>query len=163
GALVRKLLVTMVLLVVITGAAGWLGLALPAGFVPQEDQGYMSVGVQLPAAASVQRTGAVGDQIDALLSTTDGGQHYTAVIGAATTNTAQYFLTLAPWDERDKKGRTADAIIAELNDRLAAVSGAKAFALPPPAIPGVGASGGITFMLEDRAGKDIEFLAANTR
>src|SRR5215471_2279063 len=58
GALVRKLLVTMVLLVVITGAAGWLGLALPAGFVPQEDQGYMSVGVQLPAAASVQRTGA---------------------------------------------------------------------------------------------------------
>jgi len=163
GALVRKSLVALVLLVVITGVAGWLGMALPGGFVPEEDQGYMSIGVQLPAASSVQRTAAICDQIDAILKTTSGVRHYTVVIGGSTTNTAQYFLTLDPWDERDKKGRSAHAIIAELNGKLAGIPGARAFALPPPAIPGVGASGGISFMLEDRAGKDIAFLAGNTQ
>jgi HAE1 family hydrophobic/amphiphilic exporter-1 len=161
--LVRKAVVTMLLLVVIAGLAGLLGRRLPAGFVPEEDQGYMSITVQLPAAASMQRTAAVSDQVDAILKTTSGVQHYTVVIGAATTNTAAYFLTLDPWHERDRQGRTADVIIAELNRRLAAIPGARAFALPPPAIPGVGASGGITFILEDRAGKDIRFLTENTR
>src|SRR5262249_51843183 len=73
------------------------------------------------------------------------------------TNTASYFLTLDPWDQREPAGRTADVVIAELNQRLNELTGARAFAVPPPAIPGVGTSGGITFMLEDRAGKDIDF------
>src|SRR5262249_35353386 len=146
-----------------TGLASLLGLRLPGGFVPEEDQGYMSINVQLPAAASLERTAAVCDQIDSILKTTAGVQHYTVVIGAATTNSASYFLTLEPWEERDKKGHTADAIIAELNRKLAAIPAARAFAVPPPAIPGVGASGGITFMLEDRAGKDIKFLTDQTR
>jgi HAE1 family hydrophobic/amphiphilic exporter-1 len=123
----------------------------------------MSLNVQLPPAASVQRTAAICDQIDVILKATPGVKHHTVVIGAATTNSALYFLTLDPWDERDPKGRTAEAIIVELNRRLAEIPGAHAFALPPPAIPGVGASGGITFMLEDRAGKDVGFLAENTR
>jgi len=163
GLLVRKVVVAVLLLVLITGFAGFLGSRLPAGFVPEEDQGYMSLNVQLPAAASVQRTAAVCDQIDALLKATPGVQHYTVVIGATTTNSAIYFLTLDPWEERDPQGRTAEAIMLELNRRLAGLPDARAFALPPPAIPGVGASGGVTFMLEDRAGKDIRFLAENTR
>src|SRR5262245_13612887 len=72
GALARKSLIAIVLLAAITGAAGWLGLVLPAGFVPEEDQGYMSVSVQLPAAASVQRTAAICDKIDGILKTTSG-------------------------------------------------------------------------------------------
>jgi multidrug efflux pump len=163
GLLVKKAGLSLLLLVVIGGGAGLLAWRLPSGFVPEEDQGYMSINVQLPAAASVQRTAAVCDQIDALLKATDGVKHYTVVIGATTTNAAAYFLTLDPWDERDRKGRSADVIIAELNRRLAAIPGARAFASPPPAIPGVGASGGISFMLEDRAGKDIGFLTENTR
>ncbi len=163
GLLVRKVVVAVLLLVLITGFAGFLGSRLPAGFVPEEDQGYMSLNVQLPAAASVQRTAAVCDQIDALLKATPGVQHYTVVIGATTTNSAIYFLTLDPWEERDPQGRTAEAIMLELNRRLAGLPDARAFALPPPAIPGVGASGGVTFMLEDRTGKGIQFLAENTR
>ena len=143
--------------------AGLVGSRLPAGFIPQEDQGYMSVNVQLPPAASMQRTAAVCNQIDAILKDTPGVQNFTVVIGDTTTNTAQYFLTLDDWDERDPKGLTADAIILSLNRRLAALPDAQAYAVPPPAIPGVGTSGGISFMLEDRAGKDIQFLAGNTR
>src|SRR5262249_56916093 len=89
--------------------------------------------------------------------------HDRVVIGATRTTSAAYFLTLDPWDQRDKTGRTADVIIADLNKKLAAIPGARAFAVPPPAIPGVGASGGITFMLEDRAGKDISFLSEKTQ
>jgi HAE1 family hydrophobic/amphiphilic exporter-1 len=163
GMLIRKGLITAILLLAITGVAALLGMRLPSGFVPEEDQGYMSINVQLPAAASVQRTAAVCDQIDEILKETSGIKHYTVVIGATTTNSAAYFLTLDPWDQRDRTGRTADVIIAGLNRKLAAIPGARAFAVPPPAIPGVGASGGITFMLEDRAGKDISFLSEKTQ
>jgi len=159
----RKAVVTMVLLAVIAGFAGLLGWHLPGGFVPEEDQGYMSIRVQLPAASSTQRTASICDQVDAILKTTSGVKYYTVVIGETTTNSAVYFLTLAPWAERDRLGRTADVIVRDLNTRLAAIPGAQAFAVPPPAIPGVGASGGITLMLEDRAGKDVRFLAEHAR
>jgi HAE1 family hydrophobic/amphiphilic exporter-1 len=163
GLLIRKAALSILALLVIAAGAGYLGARLPTGFIPQEDQGYLSVSVQLPAAASTQRTAAVCDQIDALLKDTPGVKNFTVVIGDVTTNTAQYFLTLDDWRERDPKGLTADAILRSLNRRLAALPDAQAFAVPPPAIPGVGASGGISLMLEDRTGKDIQFLAANTR
>jgi HAE1 family hydrophobic/amphiphilic exporter-1 len=163
GLLIRKAALSILSLLVIAAGAGYLGARLPTGFIPQEDQGYLSVSVQLPAAASTQRTAAVCDQIDALLKDTPGVKNFTVVIGDVTTNSAQYFLTLDDWRERDPKGLTADAILRSLNRRLAALPDAQAFAVPPPAIPGVGASGGISLMLEDRTGKDIQFLAANTR
>ncbi len=161
--LVRKAGRSMVLLIAIGGIAAVFAGRLPSGFVPEEDQGYMSINVQLPAAASMQRTADVCDQIDAILKTTDGVQHHTVIIGATTTNAAAYFLTLDPWNERERKARSADTILTELNRRLAAIPGAQAFAVSPPAIPGVGTSGGISLMLEDRAGKDIAFLTENTR
>jgi HAE1 family hydrophobic/amphiphilic exporter-1 len=71
-------------------------------------------------------------------------------------------MTLDDWDARDKKGLTADVIMRELNQRLAGVPEAQVFAFSPPAIPGIGTSGGVTFMLEDRAGRDPAFLAENT-
>ena len=79
-----------------------------------------------------------------------------------TTYNAFYFVTLDDWDARDKHGLTADVIIRQLNQRLAGVAEAQAFAFSPPAIPGIGTSGGVTFMLEDRAGKDPAFLAEQT-
>jgi hydrophobic/amphiphilic exporter-1 (mainly G- bacteria), HAE1 family len=81
---------------------------------------------------------------------------------AYTTYNSFYFVTLEDWDQRDKQGLTADVIIRDLNRRLAAVPEAQAFGFAPPVIPGIGTSGGVTFMLEDRAGRDPEFLAEKT-
>ena len=152
AVLIRKAALSMLFLAVVAVLAGLVGYRLPAGFIPQEDQGYMSLNVQLPPAASMQRTAAVCDQIDAMLKDTPGIRNFTVVIGETTTNTAQYFLTLDDWAKRDPKGLTADAIILSLNKRLSALPDAQAFAVPPPAIPGVGTSGGISFMLEEPCG-----------
>src|SRR5205823_4277114 len=163
GHLIRKSAVTMSLLLVAAIFAGLIGSRLPGGFVPDEDQGYFYVNVQLPLAASLQRTAAVNDKLDAIFKATPGIKYYTGVAGfsllslVTTTYNAFYFITLDDWDERDKKGLTAEAMIRDLNRRLASVPEAQAFAFSPPAIPGIGTSGGVSFMLEDRAGKDPAF------
>jgi HAE1 family hydrophobic/amphiphilic exporter-1 len=168
GHLIRKSAFSMLLLLVVTGVAGLVGSRLPGGFVPDEDQGYLYLNVQLPLAASLQRTAAVNDKIDAILKETPGVEHATGVAGfsllsfAFTTYNSFYFVTLEDWAERDTHGLTADVIMRDLNRRLAALPEAQAFAFSPPVIPGIGTSGGITFMLEDRAGRDPAFLAQNT-
>jgi HAE1 family hydrophobic/amphiphilic exporter-1 len=168
GHLIRKWALSMVLLLVVAAFAGLIGSRLPGGFVPDEDQGYFFANVQLPLAASLDRTAAVNDKLDAIFKTTPGIKYYTGVAGfsllslVTTTYNSFYFITLDDWDVRNKKGLTADVIIRQLNQRLAGVAEAQAFAFAPPAIPGIGTSGGVTFMLEDRAGKDPAFLAENT-
>jgi HAE1 family hydrophobic/amphiphilic exporter-1 len=158
----------MLLLVAVTGVAGLIGSRLPGGFVPDEDQGYLYMNVQLPLAASIQRTAAACDKIDAILKETPGVKYYSGIIGfsllsfASTTYNSFYFVTLEDWDARDRHGLTADVIMRDLNRRLAGLPDAQAFAFSPPVIAGVGTSGGVTFMLEDRAGKDPAFLAENT-
>ncbi|MBM4265040.1 MAG: multidrug efflux RND transporter permease subunit [Deltaproteobacteria bacterium] len=149
-------------------AAVWLGSKLPTGFVPDEDQGYFYMNVQLPDAASLQRTDEVCKRIEKLLEKTPGVQTFNTVVGfslLSSTNTTYsgfYFVTLKPWDERDPEGLTADVIMARLNAQLHEMPDAVAFAFPPPAIPGVGTSGGVTFMLGDHSGGTVEFLAENT-
>ena len=168
GHLIRKSAFSMLLLLVFAAFAGLVVSRLPGSFVPDEDQGYFYLNVQLPLAASLQRTAAVNDELDAILKETPGVKYYTGVGGfsllsfAYTTYNSFYFVTLEDWDQRDKKGLTADVIIRDLNRRLAGVPEAQAFAFAPPVIPGIGTSGGVTFMLEDRAGRDPEFLAENT-
>jgi multidrug efflux pump len=166
--LLHKAGFSMVLLIVIAVSAGLFGSRLPRSFLPEEDQGYFFLNVQLPTAASLQRTDTVAKQIEAILKETPGVQSYNTVVGFSllsfvnTTYNAFYFVTLKPWDERDAQGLTADVIIHRLNQRLAGLPEAQAFAFAPPAIPGIGTSGGATFMLEDRSGQDIAFLAQNT-
>ena len=168
GHLIRKSAFSMLLILAFAVFAGLIGSRLPGGFVPDEDQGYFYLNVQLPLAASLQRTAGVNDKLDAILKETPGVKYYTGVGGfsllsfAFTTYNSFYFVTLEDWDQRDKKGLTADVIIRDLNRRLAGVPDAQAFAFAPPSIPGIGTSGGVTFMLEDRAGKDPAFLAENT-
>ena len=168
GHLIRKSAFSMLLLLVFALFAGLVASRLPGGFVPDEDQGYFYLNVQLPLAASLQRTAAVNDKLDAILKETPGVKYYTGVAGfsllsfAYTTYNSFYFVTLEDWDQRNKKGLTADVIIRDLNLRLAGVPDAEAFGFAPPVIPGIGTSGGVTFMLEDRAGRDPEFLAENT-
>jgi len=168
GHLIRKMAVAMALLLVVAVGAGLVGSRLPGGFVPDEDQGYFYVNVQLPLAASLERTAAVNNKLDAIFKTTPGIKYYTGVAGfsllslVTTTYNAFYFITLDDWDARDRKGLTADVMIRGLNRRLAGVAEAQAFAFAPPPIPGIGTSGGVTFILEDRAGRDPAFLAENT-
>src|SRR5438874_2380484 len=168
GHLIRKPAFSMVLLLVVAVFAGLISSRLPSGFVPDEDQGYFFANVQLPLAASLDRTAAVNDKLDAIFKATPGIKYYTGVAGfsllslVTTTYNSFYFITLDDWDARNKKGLTADVIIRQLNQKLAGVAEAQAFAFAPPAIPGIGTSGGVTFMLEDRAGKDPAFLAENT-
>jgi HAE1 family hydrophobic/amphiphilic exporter-1 len=168
GHLIRKSAFSMLLLLVFALFAGLVASRLPGGFFPDEDQGYFYLNVQLPLAASLQRTAAVNDKLDAILKETPGVKYYTGVAGfsllsfAYTTYNSFYFVTLEDWDQRNKKGLTADVIIRDLNRRLAGVPDAQAFGFAPPVIPGIGTSGGVTFMLEDRAGRDPEFLAENT-
>jgi HAE1 family hydrophobic/amphiphilic exporter-1 len=157
---------SMLFLALLAVFAGFFGSRLPAGFVPEEDQGYFYMNVQLPAASSLQRTDAVARQIEAILAKTPGVQSYNTVLGfsllsqASTTYNAFYFVTLAPWHERDEL--PADVIIPRLNAVLAELPGAIAFAFSPPSIPGVGTAGGVTFMLQDRSGGSVEFLAQQT-
>src|SRR5919204_2215681 len=166
--LIRKAAFAILLLLGAGAVSGLIGLRLPGGFVPEEDQGYIYANVQLPLAASLDRTAAVNDKIDAILKTQPGIKYYTGVAGfsllslVTTTYNSFYFITLEDWDARNKHGLTADVIIRQLNQKLAGVAEAQAFAFSPPAIPGIGTSGGVTFILEDRSGKDPAFLAEQT-
>ena len=165
--LIRRAGLAMVLLAGMAALAGFFGGRLPNSFLPNEDQGYFYMNVQLPNASSLQRTNAVCKQIEELLANTPGVQTYNTIAGFSllsgvnTTYNAFYFVTLAPWEERDPHGRTADVIMREINQKLYMLPEAQAFAFPPPAIPGVGASGGATFMLEDRSGGTVDFLGKN--
>jgi HAE1 family hydrophobic/amphiphilic exporter-1 len=166
--LIRKAGFSMLLLVAFAALAGWFGSRLPTSFLPQEDQGYFYLNVQLPVAASLQRTDEVCKQIEAILKETPGVQTFNMVVGFSmlsfsnTTYNAFSFVMLKPWKERDAQGLTAEVIMRGLNQRLAKLRDAQAFAFSPPAIPGVGTSGGVTFMLEDRSGQGIDFLAQHT-
>src|SRR2546425_539901 len=166
--LIRKAAFAILLLLVVAAVSGLIGIRLPGGFVPEEDQGYFYVNAQLPLAASLERTAGVMDKLDAILEDTPGVKYYTGVGGfsllsaVSTTYNGFYFVSLEPWDQRNEKGLTADVIIRDLNRRLAGVPAAQAFAFAPPAVPGIGTAGGVTFMLEDRAGKDPAFLAEST-
>jgi len=167
GFLIRKTAIAFILLVALAVGAGWFGNKVPASFLPDEDQGYLYVNVQLPIAASLERTDAVAAKIESALAKTPGVEHTTSVIGFSllsfvrTSYNAFFFVTLKPWDERKSRSEQLQAIKQRINEDLSALPEGIAFSFSPPAIPGVGTSGGFTFVLEDRAGKDLRFLSSN--
>src|SRR5881296_3377745 len=164
---IRKAVLSFALLAVLAVGAGLFGSRLPSGFLPEEDQGYVYLALQLPDAASLERTDAASRKIEEMLSKIPGVHYTTSVIGFSllslvqNTYSAFFFVTFKPWSERTKPEEQYAAIKARLNQYLGTLTEGIAFAFPPPAIPGVGTSGGFTFVLEDRAGKDVAFLAQN--
>ncbi len=166
--LIRKSKMSLLFLLVTTILAGFFGKLLPVSFLPDEDQGYVYAGLQLPDAASLQRTTEVTKKAEQIIQNTPGVKYCTSVIGysmlsgVANTYSAFFFITLEDWAERKEPEEKYEAIKANLNKGLGSLSEAIAFAFPPPAIPGIGTSGGFTFILEDRAGKDLSFLAEQT-
>jgi len=165
--LIRKSLVSFIILACFTAAALWFGKRLPSSFLPEEDQGYVYVGLQLPNASSLQRTSGVARKVEEVLQNTPGVKSYTSVIGFSLLSTvyntysAFFFVNFKPWSERTKDDEHFAAIKAHLNQELRKIPEANAFAFSPPSIPGVGTAGGFTFVLEDRAGRDVAFLAGN--
>jgi HAE1 family hydrophobic/amphiphilic exporter-1 len=166
--LVRKMAVSLALLAAFTVAAGLLGRRIPTGFVPDEDQGYLILNVQLPDAASFQRTTAVTRRIEDILMKTEGVEYTTTINGfslltrTSASYTAFFFVTLKPWDERRGDALSVKGLLASINRTLRAqVPEAVAFAFAPPAIPGIGSAGGFSFWLQDRSGGSLEFLNTN--
>lgn len=168
GLLIRKTIFSMLLLCAVAGAALLVGDRLPSGFLPTEDQGYFYLNIQLPDAASLQRTDAFTRKVEAVLKGTPGVQYYSTIVGNSlltqtnATYSAFVFVALKPWGQRKSKATSIKAIMESVNERLGAMPEGRAFAFSPPAISGVGTSGGFSFMLEDRAGKSVAYLAENT-
>jgi hydrophobic/amphiphilic exporter-1 (mainly G- bacteria), HAE1 family len=167
GNLIRKSAVVMALLVVAGAAAWFFSHHLPTSFMPDEDQGYLYINMQLPNAASLERTSAAAKQVEDVLAKTPGVQYTTSVVGFSllsfvrTSYNAFFFVTLKPWDARKTQAEQFQAIKAHLNQQLRSLPEGTVFGFSPPAIPGVGTAGGVTFVLEDRTGKDIGFLSKN--
>jgi len=167
GALIRKSAIAFIVLVGCGILAGFFGARLPSSFLPDEDQGYMYMNLQLPSASSLQRTEATAHEIEDLLAKTPGVESTTSVIGFSllsltrSSYSAFFFVTLKEWKDRQKREEQYQFIRQSVNRKLAGLPQGIAFSFSPPAIPGVGTSGGFTFVLEDRAGKEVEFLADN--
>ena len=167
GVLLQKTFVTIVLLVGFSVAAVFFATRIPSSFLPDEDQGYAYINLQLPNGASLERTTRVAADVEDILRNTPGVQYSTSVVGFSllsfvrTSYNAFFFVTFKPWDDRKTRAEQFQAIKAHLNQQLSKLPAAIAFSFSPPAIPGVGTSGGFTFVLEDRAGNDVQFLTKN--
>jgi HAE1 family hydrophobic/amphiphilic exporter-1 len=167
--LIRKVAVAILLLVGFTVLAGGLGRILPQSFLPDEDQGYFFMNVELPPAASLERTNAVMRQVDAILKNESGIRYYNAISGysmlsqTSSSRNGVYFCQLRPYADRTSAALQSEAIVADVNRKMAALPDAQVFAFLPPAIPGVGQASGIDFFVQDHAGKTVDYLWQNTQ
>jgi len=167
GVLVKKTVVVVVLLIAFCAAAAFFAGRVPSSFLPDEDQGYAYVNLQLPDDASMERTTAVVADAEKIILNTPGVKYATSVVGFSllsyvrTSYSAFISVALKPWDERTTRAQQFQTIKTHLNQELRKLPAGVAFSFSPPAIPGVGTSGGFTFMLEDRSGGDVPFLAKN--
>ena len=155
----------IIFIVIITVGVVLVGKLVPGGFIPEEDMGYFFVNLQLPDAASLQRSDAVAKQIEDILlkhkeiSFVTTATGYSMLSGAMSTNTGFLFVSLKPWDERDL---TVKEIIAKVNKELQQITAAQVFAFGPPAIPGLGNGSGFSIMLQDLGGNTPDYLASHT-
>jgi hydrophobic/amphiphilic exporter-1 (mainly G- bacteria), HAE1 family len=165
--LIHKSALSMLLLAGAMVLSGLLGKSVATGFLPDEDQGYAFGGLQLPNTASLQRNDELCKQAEEILKNTPGIKYYSTIVGFSmlsgvyNTYSSFFFISFEDWKLRKKPEEKYQAIMAHLNRELGKIPGAVGFAFSPPAIPGVGTSGGVTFVLEDRSGKGIPFLAEN--
>jgi HAE1 family hydrophobic/amphiphilic exporter-1 len=167
AVLIRKSGFSLVFLALVAVVAVLIGGKLPTSFLPDEDQGYVFVAMVLPDASSLQRSSEAAKRVEDVILHTPGVAGCTSVVGFSllsfTQNTYNsfFFVTLKDWDLRKKKDEQYAAIQSHLAQGLSQLQEGLAFSFPPPAILGVGATGGATFVLEDRSGSGQEFLAAN--
>jgi hydrophobic/amphiphilic exporter-1 (mainly G- bacteria), HAE1 family len=167
--LVRRFVLAIAILLGFTVLAGGIGKILPQSFLPDEDQGYFIMNVELPEASSLQRTNAVMRKIDEILKNQPGILYYNAISGfsilsqTSSSRSGVYFCLLRPYGQRNTLGMQAGAIVASLNGKLAGLPDAQAFAFLPPAIPGIGQASGVDFFVQDYAGNTVDYLWQNTQ
>jgi hydrophobic/amphiphilic exporter-1 (mainly G- bacteria), HAE1 family len=169
-ALIRKAVIGILIIGGFVLIDGYFGRTVPTSFLPEEDYGYAMLHVQLPEAASLERTDQVLKKVEAILLSTEGVRYHTSIGGFSLLNriSASYqgffFMSFKPWDERKSRELQAQAIIAKINAALAMqVPEAVAFAFMPPSIPGLGSAGGFSLWLQDRSGGSVEFLEQNLK
>ncbi|HYD49711.1 MAG TPA: efflux RND transporter permease subunit, partial [Terriglobales bacterium] len=162
--LVARPALGMLAFLLLIGVTGWGYSALPSGFLPLEDQGYIIAGVQLPDAASQVRTREVVKQVDRLLAEVPGVASWNTVGGnsvldqATVSNAATFYVSLDPWDERAEQGHDLDSILTSLRHGMRDIQDARPFAFPPPSIRGLGVGGGFQMQLQDRGGVGLPAL-----
>lgn len=153
--LIRKLAIVVVLFLLVTAGAAWGFLSVPGGFLPDEDQGYFMVAVQLPDGASMERTREVLDQVDAILADTPGVSDIVSVNGFSlldslvASNAATYFVVMDDWAERRSAETRMGSVVRGVQMQLMQIQEANSFAFIPPPIQGLGSAGGFDFRLRD--------------
>lgn len=161
--------VTPVMLLLFAGLAYgtyYLFNQLPTSFLPIEDQGFVIAAVQLPDSASQQRTKAVTDRVDKILSETPGVASYTLIggnsilDGTIASNAATYYIVFEPWHHRKTPQTSMFGILGHLRNEFSQIQEAVVFAFPPPAILGLGVAGGFELRLQDRGGAGFDELGA---
>jgi HAE1 family hydrophobic/amphiphilic exporter-1 len=164
--LIRRWGIALLLLLGVSVIAVMMGKSLPSSFVPEEDQGYAFIQLQLPDAASLQRTDAVMRKMDDILAHTHGIQGFDAIVGfsllsnTSASYTGFYFLQFDPWHEREGFELSANGLMQTLNKKMREeIPEAIGFAFGPPAIPGLGTAGGFSFMLQDRSAGTVQQLS----
>lgn len=167
-ALIRKAFVGMAILALFAIADLLIGQKLPTSFLPEEDYGYTFLNVQLPPAASLERTDQVLKKVEGILLKTEGIQYFNTVAGFSllSRTSASYqgffFIGLKPWSERRSKHLEIHGIVNAINAQLATqIPEAMAFAFLPSSIPGLGSAGGFSLWLQDRSGGSVQFLDEN--
>ena len=164
GALLKRGGRMMLVYVAIGVAVGWMYTRLPTSFLPQEDQGYVIVNMQLPAGATIERTQAVVEEVEGYLLKQPEVANMVAVMGFSFSgqgqNAALSFVSLKPWDERKGAEHGADAVAGRAMGALSGVKDAFIFSLSPPPIPELGVSAGFNLRLQDRSSQGHDALLA---
>ncbi|NOR80640.1 MAG: multidrug efflux RND transporter permease subunit [Methyloprofundus sp.] len=161
---VRRGFLMMLLAVGIAVASGWQFGKIPSAFLPVEDQGYVITSVQLPDAASKERTDEVLQQINSILETTPGLANwislggYSMMDGTNASNAATIFVVMKPWEERTAENETQEAILKHLNQKFHTIQEAIIFTFVPPAIPGLGVAGGFQMQIQDKGNVGLDEL-----
>jgi len=169
GDLVRKSALALVAVAGFAVAGVFFAKVLPSSFLPDEDQGFMYISMQLPEASSIQSTSEAARVVEDVVKSTPGVKYCTTSVGFSllsltrTSYNAFFWVNLEPWEDRKKVEEQYQVIKAKLNLKLITLPQGTVFAFSPPAIAGVGTSGGFQFVLEDRAGRESEFLTANLK
>ncbi len=156
----------LILIILICIYVGTFGLfsTKPTGFIPSEDEGRLFVSVELPEGASKSRTTAILDEVGERMATVPAIRNYTSVAGlnainfSFKSNSGTFFVQLQPWDDRKEESEKLQAVMATLQQKFSDIKEANILVVSPPAIPGLGASGGFSFVLQQRGAGDVKEL-----
>jgi HAE1 family hydrophobic/amphiphilic exporter-1 len=166
GILMRKMMRSLLFIVILAGVTVMLVDRIPGGFVPEEDQGYLLVNAMLPDASSLERSDEVMKKIESVLASNDAIETYititgySLITGAYSSNMGFFFIQLKEWGERTTPETHANGVVAALNREFAQqVPQAMVTAFGPPAIPGLGTGSGFTMQLQDMSGGTPQYLA----